>query len=256
MNLCLHARDAMPNGGRLSIETEMAVLDDSYCRLYPCVVPGSYAVLSVSDTGIGMDPETRDRIFEPFFTTEEQGKGGGMGLATVYGIVKQHGGFIHVYSEPEQGSLFRVYLPATDASLSARGSFPEPSPTLNLHGSETILIAEDHDSIREMVRQTLVGLGYRVLAAPDGEQAVRLCESETPAPAILDVIMPRMGGPAAALLARFPNLPVLFTSGYSESAGSRVQLPSSRYLQKPYSPTALGRAVREILDAARPCLPA
>ncbi len=258
MNLCLNARDAMPDGGRLTIETEMAVLDDSFCRLYPYVVPGSYSILSVSDTGIGMDPETRERIFEPFFTTKERGKGSGMGLATVYGIVKQHGGFIHVYSEPRQGSLFRVYLPAMDVSLLARGSSAEASPTLSLHGSETILIAEDHDSIREMVRQTLVGLGYRVLAASDGEQALRLCESETPALAILDVIMPRMGGSAtaAALLARLPNLPVLFTSGYSESAGSRVNLPSSRYLQKPYSPTALGRAVREILDLAHPCVPA
>ena len=171
--------------------------------------------------------------------------------------VKQHGGFIHVYSEPRQGSL-RVHLPATDVSLAVLGSASESSPTLNFHGRETILIAEDHDSIREMVRQTLVGLGYRVLAASDGGQALRLCESETPALAILDVIMPRMGGSAtaAALLARLPNLSVLFTSGYSESAGSRVQLPSSRYLQKPYSPTALGRAVREILDLAGPCVPA
>ena len=257
MNLCLNARDAMPDGGRLTIETEMAVLDDSFRRLYPYVIPGPYAVLSVSDTGVGMDPETRERIFEPFFTTKERGKGSGMGLATVYGIVKQHGGFIHVYSEPQQGSLFRVYLPAMEVSLSARGSSPEPSPTLNLHGSETILIAEDHDSIREMVRQTLVGLGYRVLAASDGEQALRLCETDTPALAILDVIMPRLGGPAtaSALLTSLPSLPVLFTSGYSESAGScHVQVPSSRYLQKPYSPTALGRAVREILDAALPCV--
>ncbi len=178
MNLCLNARDAMPDGGRLSIETEMVLLDDSYCRLYPYVVPGSYAVLSVSDTGIGMDPEARERIFEPFFTTKHGGKGSGMGLATVYGIVKQHSGFIHVYSELKQGSLFRVYLPAMEVPLLAGySSAPEASPTFNLHGTETILIAEDHDSIREMVRQTLVGLGYRVLAAADGQQALRLCET-------------------------------------------------------------------------------
>jgi two-component system, cell cycle sensor histidine kinase and response regulator CckA len=152
-----------------------------------------------------------------------------------------------------------VFISPLWTSLSACGSSPEPSPTLNLHGSETILIAEDHDSIREMVRQTLVGLGYRVLAASDGEQALRLCETETPALAILDVIMPHMGGAAtaAALLARLPNLPVLFTSGYSESASlSGVPIPSSRYLQKPYSPTALGRAVREILDTDRSCVSA
>ena len=209
MNLCLNARDAMPDGGRLTIETAMALLDDSFCRLYPYVISGSYAILSVSDTGIGMDPETRERIFEPFFSTKERGKGSGMGLATVYGIVKQHGGFIHVYSEPRQGSL-RVHLPATDVSLAVLGSASESSPTLNFHGRETIVIAEDHDSIREMVRQTLVGLGYRVLAASDGGQALRLCETETPALAILDVIMPRMGGSAtaAALLARLPNLSV------------------------------------------------
>jgi two-component system cell cycle sensor histidine kinase/response regulator CckA len=257
MNLCLNARDAMPEGGRLTIETEMVLLDDSYCRFYPYVVPGPYAVFSVSDTGIGMDPETRDRIFEPFFTTKERGKGSGMGLATVYGIVKQHGGFIHVYREPKQGSLFRVYLPAMDSAFPGSASSPAaPAEAPSPRGTETILIAEDHDSIREMVRQTLVGLGYRVLAAADGEQALRLCESESPALAILDVIMPHMGGPATAtvLLARFPNLPILFTSGYSESAESSLsQLPSSRYLQKPYSPTALGRAVREILDSACPC---
>jgi signal transduction histidine kinase len=139
MNLCLNARDAMPSGGRLLIETEMVELDDSYCRFYPYVAPGRYAVLSVSDTGMGMDTETRERIFEPFFTTKERGKGTGMGLATVYGIVKQHGGFIHVYSEPGQGSLFRVYLPALEGMVAEGSSVKVPAPALvEMRGSETI----------------------------------------------------------------------------------------------------------------------
>ena len=251
MNLCLNARDAMPNGGRLLIETEMVPIDDSYCHFYPYVVPGLYAVLSVSDTGVGMEPEIRDRIFEPFFTTKEDGKGTGMGLATVYGIVKQHGGFIHVYSEPRHGTLFRVYLPAMEAGTSEDATDTQASaPASPLHGSETILLAEDHDSIREMVRQSLVNYGYRVLAAEDGEQALRLCEREAPDLAILDLVMPHLGGPAAALKlrARFPGLHVLFTIGYSESSASALaQVADSRYLQKPYSPTGLGKVVREIL---------
>jgi two-component system, cell cycle sensor histidine kinase and response regulator CckA len=255
MNLCLNARDAMPNGGRLLIETEMVELDDSYCRFYPYVKPGRYTVLSVSDTGIGMDSETRERIFEPFFTTKERGKGTGMGLATAYGIVKQHGGFIHVYSEPGQGSLFRVYLPAHQGTP-AGGTPPKtPAPPhVEMRGSETILIAEDHESIREMARQTLLNLGYRVLSARDGEEALRLCENEAPALAILDVIMPKLGGPAAAskLTALFAGLPILFTSGYSEdSENVSPGIAEARYLQRPYSPTTLGRVVREILDQAR-----
>jgi PAS domain S-box-containing protein len=255
MNLSLNARDAMPDGGRLVIETEMAELDESYCRFYPSMVVGRYAVISVSDTGVGMDSETRERIFEPFFTTKPRGKGTGMGLATVYGTVKQHGGFIHVYSEPAHGSLFRVYLPAmepADGESKGIAARKATAPSLaDMRGTETILLAEDHDAIREMARQALVSLGYRVLAAADGEEALRLCESETPRLAILDVVMPKVGGPAAAarLMRQFPQLEVLFTSGYSQdSEGVASAVAKAQYLQKPYSPSTLGRRVREILD--------
>lgn len=253
MNLCLNGRDAMPDGGRLLLESEMVEFDDSYCRFYPQATPGRYAVVSVSDTGIGMDGETRERIFEPFFTTKERGKGTGMGLASAYGIVKQHGGLIHVYSEPGQGSLFRVYLPALTEEMAQGASTPAPGRSMaDLHGTETILLAEDHEAIREMSRQTLSGLGYRVLAAVDGEEALRLCEKETPALAILDVVMPKLGGPATAmkLATLFPNLPVLLTSGYSKESKGINESPDSPYLQKPYSPSTLGRMVREILDTA------
>ena len=252
MNLCLNARDAMPEGGRLCIETEMVQLDEAFCRFYPQIAPGRYAVLSVSDTGQGMDAETRERIFEPFFTTKERGKGTGMGLATVYGIVKQHGGFIHVYSEPDQGSLFRVYLHALSGAPSDGHSPKAPAPAFSdMRGTETILIAEDHESIREMARQTLVNLGYKVLSASDGAEAIRLCENEVPALAILDVIMPKLGGPAtgAKLSALFDGIPLLYTSGYSQDSENMAPAGAdARYLQKPYSPTTLGRIVREILD--------
>jgi two-component system cell cycle sensor histidine kinase/response regulator CckA len=253
MNICLNARDAMPDGGLLKIETEMITLDDSFCHFYPGVVAGTYVILSISDTGAGMSPEVRDRIFEPFFTTKERGKGSGMGLATVYGIVRQHGGFIHVYSEPGQGSLFHVYLPIMEFAVaeSARESANLAKPK-DLHGSETILLAEDHDSIRELTRQSLTRLGYQVLAAADGRQALRLAELERPDLAVLDVVMPHMGGAATAaqLLQHMPGLPILFTSGFSENANNAVaQVPGSHYLQKPYGPTSLASTIREILDS-------
>jgi two-component system, cell cycle sensor histidine kinase and response regulator CckA len=253
MSLCLNARDAMPGGGRMIIETEMVELDDSYCRFYPYVAPGRYAVLSVSDTGIGMDTETRERIFEPFFTTKGQGKGTGMGLATAYGIVKQHGGFIHVYSEPGQGSLFRLYFPAIEGVIADGMKTAASAPSRQeVRGSETILIAEDHESIREMARQALITLGYKVLAAANGEEALELCKYEKPDLAILDVVMPKVGGPAAAakLIERFEGLPIVFASGYSQNSETLAGTdPNARYLQKPYSPTALGRVIREVLDA-------
>jgi two-component system cell cycle sensor histidine kinase/response regulator CckA len=178
MNLCLNARDAMPSGGRLLIESGMVEVDESYTRFYPGVLAGRYAVLSVSDSGDGMDSQTMERIFEPFFTTKEPGKGTGLGLSTVYGIVKQHGGFLHVYSELEHGSLFRIYFPAMGGSVAENTSVAAPTVG-QMHGSETVLVADDHESIREMARQTLSSLGYRVLCATDGEEAIRLCEQNT-----------------------------------------------------------------------------
>jgi two-component system, cell cycle sensor histidine kinase and response regulator CckA len=256
MNLCLNARDAMPKGGRLLIETEMVELDDSYCRFYPYVTPGRYAVLSVSDTGMGMDSETRERIFEPFFTTKERGKGTGMGLATCYGIVKQHGGFIHVYSEPSQGTLFRIYLPTQQGVASEEATSKVSAPSLlEMRGTETVLLAEDHESIREMARQTLINLGYHVLSACDGEEALKLCEKETPSLAILDVVMPKLGGTAVAakLSSTVEGISILFTSGYSQDSENvdSSATHGAYYLQKPYSPTTLGRLVREILGAAQ-----
>lgn len=253
MNICLNARDAMPDGGMLRIKTEMILLDDSFCQFYPGVTAGPYVVLSISDTGSGMSPEVRERIFEPFYTTKERGKGSGMGLATVYGVVRQHGGFIHVYSEVGQGTLFHVYLPALEELVAeASKESPGPQTTKNLQGPETILLAEDHDSIRELVRQSLGRLGYQVLAAADGKQALHLAELQPPALAVLDVVMPNMGGAATAaeLLRRTPGLPILFTSGFSENANNAIaQVPGSHYLQKPYSPTSLAGTIREILDA-------
>jgi two-component system cell cycle sensor histidine kinase/response regulator CckA len=251
MNLCVNARDAMPKGGQLVVETEMVELDEPYCRFYPYVTPGRYAVLSVSDTGEGMDPGTRERIFEPFFTTKENGQGTGMGLATVYGIVKQHGGFIHVYTEPSHGSLFRVYLPAMEGGISHGAAAKSTVPSrAELRGTETILLAEDHESIREMARQTLVSLGYRVLSAADGEEALQLVEHDRPSLAILDVVMPKKGGPAVAgqLALRYSGVRIVLTSGYSAESDMVPEGAKGRYLQKPYSPTTLARLVREILD--------
>jgi two-component system, cell cycle sensor histidine kinase and response regulator CckA len=254
MNLCIHARDAMPEGGRLVMETEMAEIDEAYCRFYPYVTPGRYAVMSVSDTGIGMDTETRERVFEPFFSSKTGSKGTGMGLATVYGIVKQHQGFIHVYSEPAHGSLFRVYLPVMEGAVT-QGMVNKPAALsmAELRGTETVLLADDHESVREMARQTLMGLGYRVLSACDGQEALELCAREKPALAILDVIMPKLGGvgTAAELAVRSPEIGVLFTSGYSAESEVMPAGTKERYLQKPYSPTTLARLVRQSLDEQR-----
>jgi two-component system cell cycle sensor histidine kinase/response regulator CckA len=254
MNLCLNARDAMPEGGRLVIESRNEVLDENYCRSYPYARPGAYAMLSISDTGTGMDAETLDRIFEPFFTTKGLGKGTGLGLATVYGIVKQHGGVIHVYSEVRQGTTFHVYFPASLTKDKAPAKEVTEEPLRG--GSETILLAEDHEGLREIACETLSQLGYTVVVAIDGEEAVEKFEAhrDQMAMVLLDVVLPRMSGPEAyaKMCAIKADLPVIFATGYSAETAALdgVKENGALILHKPYSPKALARRVRETLDQA------
>jgi PAS domain S-box-containing protein len=252
MNLCVNARDAMPRGGRLVIETSNVTLDGDVCRSKPGSRPGNYVCLSVSDTGTGMDSATLERIFEPFFTTKPQGQGTGLGLATVYGIVKQHGGFVNVYSEPGEGTLFHVYLPAVAAS---RPAAPSPETLAPLRGgSETLLVADDHDGLRELVREALEGLGYTVLVAQDGEEAVERFREATGKVdlLILDVVMPRLRGPDAYLRIRElrPGIPVIFCTGYNPESAQMSAISGHRVFQKPYSTRELARAIRELLDGS------
>ncbi|MBI3668844.1 MAG: PAS domain S-box protein [Acidobacteria bacterium] len=256
MNLCLNARDAMPCGGRLVIETQNVELGEDYYRHHSYARPGRYVVLSVSDNGVGMDAATIEHIFEPFFTTKEMGKGTGLGLATVYGVVKQHGGFLHVYSEPAQGTVFRVYLPVAGVAPSEAELRERPDDEPVRGGSETILVAEDHDGVREMARMTLESLGYRLLLAANGAEALVLflAQPDSIALVVLDVVMPKLAGPDAYLkmCETKPGLPVIFTSGYSAEMHSlsAVLQQGAAALQKPYGPSLLGRRVREILDHA------
>jgi two-component system, cell cycle sensor histidine kinase and response regulator CckA len=252
MNLCFNARDAMPNGGQLLIETQNVELDESYTQRHEYARPGRYAALSVSDTGIGMDEATMSRVFEPFFTTKEVGKGTGLGLATAYGIVKQHDGLIEVYSELDKGTMFRVYLPASGGKT--QGSVEAGKEDAVRGGTETILVAEDHAGNREMVDEILRKLGYRVVVAKDGEEALekfREKQSEI-AMVLLDVVMPKMGGPEAYEKIRTlkPDVPVIFTSGYSERSARLASLTSqgAMLLQKPCGPKTLARKIREVLD--------
>ncbi len=254
MNLCLNARDAMPNGGQLTIETQPAELDNEYCKLYSYVRPGKYVKLSISDTGIGMDEATVERIFEPFFTTKDVGKGTGLGLATALGIVKQHEGSIEVQSELGKGTAFHVYLPASSGIPASRESVGDSRVR---GGTETILVAEDNDGMRQMMRETLESLGYRVLLAEDGEQAVEKFNLHRQAISltVLDVLMPKLDGYAAysQMSEISPGLPVIFISGYSEQ---RPLPPSSVstnacLLQKPFNSKMLGLRIRELLDSVQ-----
>lgn len=254
MNLCVNARDAMPNGGRLIIETSHAVLDETYTRIHTWAKPGNYAVLSVTDTGCGMDAETLEHIFEPFFTTKEVGKGTGLGLATIYGIVRQHNGLVHVYSEKGRGTRFHIYLPVREAGADEAQGISENELTLGQ--GETLLLAEDQEQVRDFLKEWLERAGYRVLTASDGESAIEIHRAYTGRIdcLILDVVMPKMGGLATyqTIDKERPGIGCLFASGYSAhtaahelSFGGRIPL-----LQKPYHPNDLLRKLRTALDGA------
>jgi len=254
MNLCLNARDAMPQGGRLIIETENVEIDREYYRQHVYGREGSFILLSVSDTGVGMDAATAERIFEPFFTTKEMGKGTGLGLATVYGVVKQHDGFIHLYSEPGKGTTFRIYLPASKGSAEPREQKRDEQIP---RGTETILLAEDNEGLQEAAKEMLERLGYRVIVASNGTDAVQLFTSD---PGrfdllILDVVMPKVSGPAAfsQMAAVRRDLRVVFSTGYTAEAASLNSLTAqgAEVLQKPYSLKNLGQTVRASLDRPR-----
>ena len=250
LNLVINARDAMPQGGRLTIEACNVEMDDSYKGEHQVVIPGRYVVLGVQDTGCGMDRETQARIFEPFYSTKELGKGTGLALATVYGIVKQSGGYIWVYSELNQGTLFKVYLPRVDESVQPAKKEPE---AVVLESCKTILLAEDSASLREMAREYLASLGYVVLEAASGREALQKAkEFDGPIHLLLtDVVMPEMSGPELArhMMALRPEIKVIFTSGYTNDAIARqgVLDPAVAFIQKPYRPKALALKIQEVL---------
>ena len=253
MNLAANARDAMPDGGTLTIETTTVRVDESYVQRHSIVAEGNYVLLTVTDTGQGIASEHLAHIFEPFYSTKEAGKGTGLGLATVYGIVKQNGGFVWVYSEPGLGTTFKIYLPLVQ-SLSSEERIPEVDESCP-RGSETLLLVEDESSVRQASRQFLVQNGYRVIEASDGEDALRVSRNQhLPIHLMItDVVMPRMGGPKLAeqLAEERPDMRVLFVSGYAESTvlkHGKIDV-ATRFLQKPFSLKMLARKVREVLDA-------
>jgi two-component system, cell cycle sensor histidine kinase and response regulator CckA len=260
MNLAVNARDAMPDGGRLLIETSNAELDRNYSNARPVVTPGPYVLLAVSDNGIGMNQETQARIFEPFFTTKEQGKGTGLGLSTVYGVVKQSGGFIWCYSELGKGTSFKIYLPRVDQQAEAVGT---KAPLAEVpRGTETILLAEDEQDVRELAREFLESGGYKVIEATNGQDALRIAAEYAANLGannkidllVTDMVMPGMTGQhlAARLQHQHAGLNVIYMSGYSEHAATESSsLADARLLTKPFSRNAILRAVRETLGPAK-----
>ena len=257
MNLVVNSRDAMPQGGRLTIETANLNADDAFVRNHPLARPGRYAMLAVTDTGVGMDEETKVHIFEPFFTTKEQGKGTGLGLATVYGIVKQSGGFVWVYSEPGHGTSIKVYLPCAEGGAKASAAQGTVTDSGMPRGSETVLIVEDAPAVRAVMRHVLTRQGYTVLEAPDGGEALRLAAEHTgPIQLLLtDLVMPVLGGRQLTeqLTELRPDTKVLYTSGYTDDAVVRHGLLETgvAFLQKPFAPEVLARKVREVLNAPK-----
>jgi two-component system, cell cycle sensor histidine kinase and response regulator CckA len=249
MNLVVNAKDAMPDGGKLTIETQNIAVDGNHRRGQTFIRPGHYVMLSVSDTGMGMDKETQSRIFEPFFTTKEKGKGTGLGLSTVYGIVKQSGGYVMVQSEEEQGTTFQIYLPRVEGAAEKHAA---PVARAAAGGTETILLVEDEESVRQLVRETLAGKGYRVIEADNGEAGLAAADGEEKIDLVItDVVMPGMGGRELVqqLAKTRPGTKVLYLSGYTEDAvGNEGTMESgTAFLQKPFTLQTLSRKVREVL---------
>jgi len=255
LNLAVNARDAMPGGGRLSIETTRVTLHDEHVERRHRMPAGDYVCLAVADTGVGMDETTQAHLFEPFFTTKEVGKGTGLGLATVYGIVKQSGGYIWVYSEPAHGTTVKVYLPHVPGVAEAPAPASEPQQVRG--GDETVLLVEDAAPVRTLARRSLEARGYRVLDAADGPSALELSTRHAGGIAILvtDVVMPGMSGRELAerLAPARPSMKVLYTSGYTDDAMVRQGVLNAgvAFLQKPFVPDTLARKVREVLDVIR-----
>ena len=252
LNLVVNARDAMPQGGKLLIDTQNMVMDEAFVRRYPYPVqPGPYVCLTVSDSGIGMDVETKARAFEPFFTTKEKGKGTGLGLSTVYGVVKQSGGYIDIYSSPGAGTTFKIYLPRVDEAIQAERTLGGVTSSI---GNETILLAEDESSLRTLTRNTLELCGYKVLEAKDGVEALEVSDRyKGPIDLLLtDMVMPGMGGRALAqeLTRRRPEIRLAYMSGYTgQAVGSQGPVdPGSVFLLKPFTRELLTRKIREALD--------
>ncbi len=252
MNLVVNARDAMPDGGRLTLETSNLNLDEEYARRHISVKPGAYVMMAVTDTGCGMDAETRSHLFEPFFTTKEKGKGTGLGLSTVYGIIKQSGGNVWAYSEVGRGSTFKVYLPRAEEAV--KSYKPKEIASAAAKGTETILLVEDEDAVRTMISRVLQGSGYTVLEACQGKEAIEVCQKHRGLIHLMvtDVIMPQMSGRELAerLGAVRPEMKVLFMSGYPDNAivHHGVLDAGTAFLQKPFTLSALENKVREVLE--------